>query len=182
MTSGEVGVMPPGKMNITLHQLVSHPIIVNNTLLGYEFVNALKKLGSDALPVKTRYAIARTLDEVEAWVRTYDEFRASKIKEKGELRSAVLEREGERILNQPHVEGITQRALDQLQATIKQIKGTPNDTLVLSPEHAAEIEQALAQERNQLVTLTFLEAPVKLPETTKLTAQEMRVLGPLIEV
>src|SRR4051812_42256666 len=59
-------------MKLALSKIVGKPIAQNGALVGYAFVVALQKLAADPLPIKDRYALARTLEDVERWVKVFE--------------------------------------------------------------------------------------------------------------
>jgi hypothetical protein len=62
------------KMKLALNKIVGRPILhPTGVVTGYEFVEAMRKLAADPLPIKERYALARSLEDVERWVKIFEE-------------------------------------------------------------------------------------------------------------
>ena len=178
-------------MKIALSKIVGRPIVVGGSVAGYEFVEALKKLAADPLPVKERYALARTIEDAERWVASFEAARLQEIKNHCMTRKdfltsrrTKLEREIEEAskgeAKHPGLKRM-QESLVRLEMEIQELGVATGGYVAPGPESERQLEAAVAKHASEEVDL-FLDHRIKLGDESKLDGNQMRALMELIEV
>ncbi len=179
-------------MKIKLSKIVGRPIVMGGAVVGYGFVQALQKLAADPLPVKVRYALGRTIEDCERWVKSFEESHQALVKKYCVTRREFLERRAT-ALREDMANGKWQMAdgkgIPGLQASLKRIetelqRGNEGELGgLVSPDDATAEKlnaeyRALLEEEVEI----FLDKKIVLPDDSKLTGGEMATLMDLIAV
>jgi len=183
------------KLKIKVKTIVGRPIVQNidgqASIVGYEFIQALKKLGTGSLPVKEKYAISKALRICDDMVKCYQDFYDAAIQRNGVKHSILLER---RLLE---IEEITKNTpiktagLDMLQVEKKKI-AKHLETIRAHPERepygidtqnvdsAKAFEKEIKAEQEYEFEI-YLDHKIKIPADSTLDSHEMDALVDVAE-
>lgn len=175
-------------MKLALNKIVGRPILhpVAGVVTGYEFVEAMRKLASDPIPVKERYALARSLEDVAHWVKIYEDKKNELLLKHCEPKMEFLLRKlnelqgklaGEGEVKTP---GLVERANRFAQA-IEELNaaGTDGGFVFRSEEDGKALAAALKALEKEEAEF-FLDHQVALAAESKLTGNEIALLIDLV--
>lgn len=174
-------------MKIALSKIVGRPIL-GASGISYEFVEALKKLASDPLSIKDRYALGRTLEDISRWVRAFDGIRTDLVNKHCVTRGVFLENRAQEIRKQiadAQKGEIKHPGLKKLRESLTRIESErlsegQEQLVPETSDKAKELTAALETEMRVEVDL-FLDHKIKLTEESKLSGSEIATLIDLIE-
>jgi hypothetical protein len=189
-----------GKITLKLGDLVAgaqRHNLQGRTIVSYPFIEALRKLSADPMPVRERYAAGRTLKEVIELVTEYEKRQGELIKQFGRKQSELLKEEIERQKAElkPEMGGSLRRALEKSIAdneiALKKFNDNPDlDGHAIAATDTAAMKllnEALDKEVEDTISLSYLDHRIALAleeegkPGSALTGSEMILLDALIE-
>lgn len=180
------------RIKIKLGIVVARPTMQNVggqlMMTGYEFITALTKLGDDMLPLKERYAVARTIKILRDWVTEFEKKRNQWIEKNGIRQSELLARQmfEERADKKEGSLGkFQEQKLARMQEQLDAMRKTPNgDQFCVDPADEVKNEafRVMIEQEHATEIELFLDHRVKLVEDTRLTASEIMTLEPIITI
>lgn len=195
------------KTNIktTLGRIIGKPIRQfhngQQLIVGYEFQAAVQKLARDPISVKDRYAIGRTLDEIEGWVKSFQEFNKKKIEELGVKTSVYLMKEIAKLEAQIKAANesgsgnsgtiLQGKQVDRMKKQLDEALKNPQEPYVLDPENTEALDKFNAAVEKEMATeilFEYLDHKIFLPQTddretsSKLDGNDMQAISELITV
>lgn len=178
-------------MKLSLNTIVGRPVVSGGVAIGFEFVEALKKLGGDPISIKDRYALARTLKDIADWIASYNTSRDELVKKcclpAPEFRKLQCTRLQAKI-TEAETSEIKNPALPAWRKTLSVLQSDTTDPSygqgwMLDPEDAQKKEQFEQGMAGLLATEceVFLDHKIKLSADSKLTGPELMLLLDLVE-
>lgn len=147
------------------------------TVLAANFAPAFEHLSEDiSLPVKDRFALARTMRDIKSNLQTYDAERIKLVKEFGMPDVELLTKQ---IGVLPEGERRT-----QLEQRLEALKKNDVKSWSIDPEDTVKMT-AFREKLTELQKVefeVFLDHFIKLTDESKLTAKDIEALIPLVEI
>lgn len=157
------------------------------TVVNPAFRNSFMALCNEpGIPVKEKYALGRTMNDIDSNMASYDVLRMKLVHEHGEPQVQVLKRRLARLVAQAPATGEdpNKAEREKLEKNISILDTTPNKAMEVDRDDPARWQafQAKLSELQDVEFEIFLDHKVKLPEGIALTAVQLSDIVDLITV